>query len=263
MPSSDEAVVISDRPATVDVLTREQFLDLFEERYAPGQHVTLLGPTQRGKTTLCHQMLARVATPEHKAVLLAGKPPGRDPVMGRAAERLNLRIVEEWPPAWHYKDRKNNGYVLRPRQTMRDLKADKANVREHFRRAMVGNYSSRKPVITVCDEAHLIQNEYKLKEEYEAPLMRGAPVNAQWSLIQRGRYMSYLAYDAPEWFLIAYDPDVSNQRRYAEIGGVDPAFVLMVLRQLQTERGNDGRATVSEFLCIQRSGPELFIVATA
>lgn len=245
------------------MLSREEFLAFFASEYAPGQHVSLLGPTQRGKTTLSHEMLARVISPEHKCVLLAGKPPGRDPVMNSAAKKLNLRIVEEWPPGWHYKDRNNNGYVLRPRHSMRDLRADRENIAANFRRAMVSNYSSRKPVITVADEAHLVQNEYKLKEEYEAPLMRGAPINAQWSLIQRGRFMSYLAYDAPEWFLIAYDPDVANQRRYAEMGGVEPQFILATLRTLKTARGNDGRSTVSEFLCVRRSGPELFIVSIA
>jgi hypothetical protein len=246
----------------VDVLSRDEFLDKFAAEYAPGQHVTLLGPTQRGKTTLCHQMLLVTASPDHQCILLAGKPPMRDPVMNKAAERLNLVIVENWPPTAleQYKGRKRNGYVLRPRQTLRDLDADKQNVSTNFRRAMLHNYASSKPVITVSDEAHLIQNEYGLRKEYEAPLMRGAPHNSQWSLIQRGRHMSYLAYDAPEWILIAYDPDVENQKRYADIGGVEPRHLRTVLPTLRTRRGDDGRSTVSEFLCIKRSGPELFIV---
>lgn len=249
----------------VDVLSRDEFLDKFGNEYASGQHVTLLGPTQRGKTTLCHQMLGTTISPQHPAVLLAGKPPGRDPVMGKAAAKLNLQIISEWPPSavQRYKGRTRNGYVLRPAHDMKDHAATRDNIRRHFRAAMLDNYSSKTPVITVCDEAHLIQNEYRLKDEYEAPLMRGAPINSQWSLIQRGRYMSYLAYDAPEWLLIAYDPDVSNQRRYAEIGGVDPRYVALILQGLRTTRGNDGRATVSEFLCIRRSGPELFIVDVA
>lgn len=249
----------------VDVLSRDEYLQAFGEQYASGQHVTMLGPTQRGKTTLCHQMLGVVISPEHPALLLAGKPPMRDPQMNKAAEKLNLHVVQNWPPSTveKWKARNKNGYVLRPQHNMRDHAWTRDNIRHNFRAAMLDNYSSRTPVITVCDEAHLIQNEYKLKEEYEAPLMRGAPINAQWSLIQRGRYMSYLAYDAPEWLLIAYDPDVSNQKRYAEIGGVDPRYVALILQQLRTTRGDDGRSTVSEFLCIRRSGPELFIVDVA
>lgn len=249
----------------IDVLSRDEFLQDFQQQYAPGQHVTLLGPTQRGKTTLCHQMIGAVASPQHKAVLLAGKPPHRDPVMGRAAERLNLDIIEQWPPSSYrqYRNREKNGYVLRPRQSLYDIDGDTANLRRQFGMAMISNYGSKVPVMTVADEAHLVQNEYKLRKQYEAPLMRGAPHNSMWSLIQRGRYMSYLAYDAPEWILIAYDPDASNQKRYAEIGGVDPKYLQAVLPNLRTHRGNDGRSTVSEFLCIRRSGPELYVVDVA
>lgn len=225
----------------------------------PGQHVTMLGPTQRGKTTLCHQLLNVTVTPDHKCVILAGKPPGRDGTMALAADRLNLRVVEEWPPGWSYRDRHRNGYVLRPHQSLKNIDVDNENVREQFRKAMLDNYASSQPVITVVDEAHHVQNDMKLRKEYEAPLMRGAPVNAQWSLIQRGRYMSYLAYDAPEHFFIFYDPDRSNQARYAEIGGIDPQQIRRIISGLRTYRAETG-GTISECLYIQRSGPEFCII---
>lgn len=244
---------------TIEVIPRQEFIDEWD--YQDGQHVTMLGPTQRGKTTLAIQLLGKSATPDRKAVLLAGKPPGRDKVMGEAAKNLNLRVVEEWPPLPSYKDRKRNGFVLRPKQGLRDLDEDRENVRSNFRRALMSNYASKKPVITVVDEAHHVQNDLKLKNEYEAPLMRGAPVNSEWSLIQRGRWMSYLCYDAPEHVFIFYDPDISNQRRYSEIGGVDPEFIRHVVKNLKTYRTPNGM-TVSECLYIRRSGPQLYIVDT-
>lgn len=258
----------SSGPTHIDVLSRDDFLDYFGSQYAPGQHVTFIGPTQRGKTTLSHQMMGRVLTPDGiNAVLLAGKPPGRDPVMARAAEELNLRTVEEWPPPKgpiaYYRDKtQRNGYVLRPRHGMEDVRADNANIAKHFRAAMVDCYRSKPdhPVIIGVDEAHLVQNEYKLRSELEAPLMRGAPVCAVWCLIQRGRYVTYLAYDAPAWIIIYNDPDRDNQKRYSEIGGVDPSFVLSVVSGLKTYTGSDGKSTISEALCIRRAGPELFIV---
>lgn len=243
----------------IDVLTRQEFLDYFEENYGSGQHVLFLGPTQRGKTTLCHQMLSRVATPERKAHILAGKPPGRDHVMGEAAKKLNLRVVEEWPPQWSYKDRKRNGYVIRPHHSLKNLDEDSANLRTQFRSVMMSCYATKSDVILVCDEAHHIQNEYKLKAELEAPLMRGAPVCATWMLVQRGRYMTYLAYDATDWVLLYNDPDRSNRQRYSEIGGVDPRLIEEILAGLKTGKGANGN-TISEALCIRRSGPELFIV---
>jgi hypothetical protein len=244
----------------VEVVPRGDFIREFGSTYVQGQHVTFLGPTQRGKTTLCHELLSEVISTDHRCVILAGKPPGRDHTMASAAERMNLRIVETWPPLKNPRDRNRNGFVLRPHHTMRNLDADEANLRDQFGKAMRGNYASTKPVITVVDEAHHVQNDLKLKREFEAPLMRGAPVNAQWSLIQRGRYMSYLAYDAPEHLFIFYDPDRSNVRRYSEmIGGVDPGYVTELVVNLKTYRAKTG-GTISEALYIRRAGPYLCIV---
>lgn len=235
---------------------------MFGDDYQQGQHVTMLGPTQRGKSYCCRQMLGKVISPEHKCVILAGKPPGRDPGMEDAARELNLREVDEWPPPYNIKDRKLNGYVLRPHQGMRDLDADNANLRRQFRSALMRNYASKKPVITVVDEAYHVQIDLKLKQEYEAALLRGAPVNAEWSLLQRGRYTSLNAYDAAEHILIFFDPDETNVRRYAEfVGGVNPRTVANIVAGLKTERVATG-GTISEFLYLKRSGSQMYIVET-
>lgn len=241
-------------------MPRPTFLRRFKNDYASGQHVTLLGPTQRGKTTLAFQMLKEVISPERRTTVLAGKPPGRDPVMGKAAANLNLRIVEEWPPMWTPKDRKRNGFVVRPAQSMRDHDADEANIKRQFRVAMIDAYASTKPIILFVDEAYHVYHDLGLKKEYEAPLVRGAPICAEWSLIQRGRYMSYHAYSAPEHVLIFKDPDESNVKRYSEmVGGVNPRYIADIVNSLRTYRVGTG-GTISEALYIRRSGPEIYVV---
>lgn len=247
-------------PGRVEVMPRPAFLRRFAADYGNGQHVTLLGPTQRGKTTLAFQMLQKVISPQRRTTILAGKPPGRDHTMESAAKRLNLRVVEEWPPMWTPGDRKRNGFVIRPVQTLRDIEADENNLRKQFRAAMIDAYSSTKPNILFVDEAHHVYNDLGLKREYEAPLMRGAPICAEWSLIQRGRYMSYHAYSAPEHVLIFKDPDESNVKRYSEmIGGVNPRYIADIVNELQTYRVGTG-GTISEALYIRRSGPEIYVV---
>ena len=247
---------------TVPVLSRGEFLDMFGHDYRQGQHLTMLGPTQRGKTHTSHQMLHEVISPRLPVVMLAGKPPMRDLKMAEAAEYLNLRIVETWPPEWRPSDRKRNGYVLRPKHSMTDIEADNQNLHIQFKRALMALYASKKPVIVCVDEAYQVQVDLKLKKEYEAILLRGAPTVAEWSLLQRGRFSSYLAYDAPEHVLIFKDPDTSNVKRYAElVGGVDPYFTAQIVNGLETKRAKNGN-TISEFLYIKRSGPELYIVQT-
>lgn len=240
-------------------ISREQFLENFGNDYEAGQHVTFIGPTRRGKTTFALQLLDKVISPELPCVIFAGKPPERDPVMTSAAKMLNLRIVEEWPPSWNYKDKKRNGYVLRPRQTLKDLNADNANVENQYRKALQGLYASKKPVIIVQDESAHIQVDMKLKKETEAPLQRGAPVVAVWCLLQRGKYVSYHVYAAPEHVFIFFDPDRTNQERYSEIGGLDPKLAVTISQNLKTARGKDG-GTISECIYFKRSEPNRLVI---
>lgn len=244
-------------------VSRADFLRSFGERYRPGQHVTFLGPTQRGKTTLCIECLHVVISPTFKCTILAGKPSGRDNgLLVWAPKYLNLRVVEEWPPEWSPRDRKRNGWVLHPKQKMDDAEgtADDAELRKQFGRAIMSNFrQSKRPTITVADEAYQVQNDLKLKKVYEKPLLRGAPHNAMWSLLQRGAFASYLSYNAPEHIFIAYDPDQSNQQRYGEIGGIDPKQVSQIVGQLKTGEAKTG-GVISEFLYISRSRAEMLII---
>lgn len=245
----------------VPVIPRKEFARDFGREYSAGQHVTFIGPTQRGKTTLCIDLLQEVERHNKiPIVILAGKPPGRDYTIENVApEKLNLRTVDEWPPIRTYKDRKRNGYVLRPLDKAASRKEEEAKLRGEFEKAIMSNYQKKTPTITVADEAYLVQVTLKLKGEYEQPLMRGAPHAAMWSLIQRGAYVSYLSYNSPDHIFIFNDPDVANRKRYSEIGGVDPRFIYEVTNTLQTYEIESGQ-TISECLYIRRAGPQIMIV---
>jgi hypothetical protein len=250
-----------DTPRDVERISGQDFDKEFANEYRQGQHKTSLGPTGRGKTTSDHRALKRIITPDHPAVILAGKPPGRDARMAEAAKYLNLKVTEEWPPASKRLDkmRGKNGYVLRPHHTMTDIDLDNANMREQFRRAMLDCYGSKTPVIIVVDEVHHVENDLKLKKESEAALMRGGPINASWGNVQRGAYVSYHRYGAPEWLRLYKDPVVQNQQRYKDIGGVDPELLIYLNNQLRTQTVKSGQ-TVSESIVIRRSGPQIMIV---
>ena len=245
-------------------ISRKDFLAMFGADYRSGQHATFLGPTQRGKTTLAFQCLKTVISPKHKALVLASKPKGRDHMMEEVPKDLNLRVIHHWPPDYApIADRKKNGWVLKPNQRMRNPDEDNAILKTEFRAAILGAYrtSKDKPIITLADEAALIQYDLQLKKECDQALMRGAPVNAMWTIAQRGRWLSYHVYDAAEHLFIFYDPDLSNQARYGEIGGADKREIMRLTASLQTKRLENGR-TVSECLYIKRAGPEFFIIET-
>jgi hypothetical protein len=245
----------------LEVISRKEYLEEFKRDYKPGQHLTAIGPTQRGKSKITKDMLKKIISPDLKCIILVGKPPGRERTWEEeAAKELNLKIIETYPPPYSPKDRKRNGYLLRPRHSMKDPQADDLNLQLQFRAAIIGNYSKTgKGSITVVDEGHQVQVDLALKKICEAPLMRGAPDNGMWTLVQRGRNISYLCYDAPEHVLVFRDDDRSNQERYGEISGVDRAEIINYTKQLKMRRNTTG-GTISQFLYIRRSGAEIVIV---
>jgi hypothetical protein len=260
----NEPITANTGDGTIQVLTRESFLRRFAKTYGPGQHVTFLGPTQRGKTFLSHQMLDAVIRPDFKCLILSGKPPKRDSTMTKAAKQLNLRVVDEWPPEYRYGDRHRNGFVLRPKHNMKDDDTDELNMTRQFRRGLTWAYRSPKPLIVVADEAFQLQNELKLQKQFERILVRGAPVVAMWTLLQRGRFSSYFVYDQAEHLLIAKDDDMSNVSRYAELfGGLDKKFIMATVASLKTKSvptPNGSSVTISEFLYVRRAGPEMYVI---
>lgn len=82
--------VLSDfSPNEYGILTRQEFLQLFWHYQSAGEHVVILGPTGRGKTTLAGQMLVRPPT-DGVLIPTIGKP---DP----ALQHLG-KTADEWPP---------------------------------------------------------------------------------------------------------------------------------------------------------------------
>jgi hypothetical protein len=230
----------------------------------PGQHVTYLGPTGRGKSTLCFQLLGQVINPDHQVISLHGKIKGRDPVIGKAAKRYNLRTVPDLPSHTRQRlDRKRrfNGYMVVPLEKPSDPTEEQAKLQSAFRKAIHQNYrTTGKNTITHVNEAHQIQEELKLKRDIEAPLMRGGPDNAVWNEAQRGRYLSYHTYSAPEHIFVFYDDDADNRKRYSDLGCADPEEIYWLTSHLKTKRSRDGR-TISQCLYIRRSGG-MYVVDT-
>ncbi len=245
----------SARYGNLDVIPRDEFIASFGERYNVSQRLTMIGPPGRGKTRLGLQLLSVCISPKRKAVVLHGKIRGRDSMIPVAAKNLNLRVVSEWPPSWRPGDKNRNGWLLVPLETPGDTtREENATLRKEFAAAIHDNYhtSADKPRITVIDESHQAQHEMKLKEDIEAPMMRGRPDNSVWNFIQRGRYVSYHCYEV-EHVIVFYDSDTDNQRRYAEIGDVDPQEIRYLTERLERRQIKSGEI-ISDALYMGRDG---------
>lgn len=248
----------------VETIPRREFVHQFGRDYVPGQHVSFFGPTGRGKSTLCFQCLGEVISPDMPVFSLHGKIKGRDPVIAKAAKRYHLRMVTELPSSSRQMyDRKRhwNGYIIIPLDKPGAPAEEKARLQVAFKHAINRNYqTTNRNTITHINEAHQTQSDLGLKEDVEAPLMRGGPDNAVWNEGQRGAYLSYHTYNAPEHLFVFYDDDATNRKRYSDFGCADPKEIFELTSNLRTERSRDGR-TISQCLYIRRSGG-MYVVDT-
>jgi hypothetical protein len=255
----------------IPVVDRKTFVAEFGEKYTPA-HVTFIGPTQRGKTTLCFQLLHAVLTrhKKWKVRVLHGKIKGRDHTISDWAKKSNYRVVRSWPPTptprpKHWK-RNVKGYIVRPLRKEESAKEEERILREEFQKTIRSGYHSTgakrdKIVITLVDERAQADKDLRMSAELDAPLQRGLPDNPEWNNIQRGKWVSYHCFDAPEHIFIFKSDDSSNNERYAELGCADPQVVERVLSELKTKKVKTG-GTISQALYIRRSDRHMCIVDT-
>ena len=253
----------------VPLIAREQFVEEFAEKYTPS-HVTLIGPTQRGKTTLCFQLLGAIHRkhPKWKVIVLHGKIKGRDHTMEEAAKKNNYRIIREYPPPWTVRPskmrRRVNGYILRPLKK-EDLPAaeEEKLLKTEYAKALRKNYhyTGKEVRITLVDERAQADKDLRLTDQLDAPLQRGLPHNPEWNNIQRGAWVSYHCYDAPEHMFIYHDDHESNRKRYSEFGCADPEIIFELVSNLKMKKVKTG-GTISQCLYMRRSDRYMCIVDT-
>jgi energy-coupling factor transporter ATP-binding protein EcfA2 len=253
----------------VPVIPRKDFIRQFAKDYQPGQHVTFLGPSGRGKTRLAGEMAGAVVRrhPEIKIRALHGKIKGRDKTIEQFAKAADLTIGPAHEGSWLQRKvtrRKAHGHIVRPLEhPLESPAAENKLLAQQYKKTIhkAYNASPKKPVILLVDEAYQTHVDLKLKTDCEGPLMRGRPVCGEWSLLQRGRFVSMYVYDQAEDVLIFFDPTIDNQRRYGEIGGVDPRVLVKLSRRLKRQRVADG-STISQAIWFHRSSDQLAIVDT-
>src|SRR5579862_2849722 len=119
-------------------LPRENFLNEYWQ-YNPGEHVFIIGPTQRaGKTTLGFQLLEHTVRPSLDTTVFCMKP--RDKTVSSYTSALGFKEIPEWPPIKTFWQDKPEGYTLWPRHTY-DPDKDNEHLRNEFRKAMLHGYS--------------------------------------------------------------------------------------------------------------------------
>jgi hypothetical protein len=226
---------------------REDFIRDYWD-YRAGDHVTIVAPTDYGKTWFVNDLLAVTATQQLPAVTLATKP--RDRTVDRLVA-MGHRKVTAYPPrglgqvVTTWGEAKPPGWVVWPRH-VGDPLVDDANHRAVFRRAMLHDYGRNaahkrfnrrrgiRPIILNLDEIYSITVDLKMEREARTLWAKGRSVGiGVWGGTQRPYDIPQHAYSQPQHVFLGYTPDRRDRQRFREISGVDPDLVMGVTFQLQ------------------------------
>jgi hypothetical protein len=246
---------------------REEFLTRKLD-YQGGQHVGMWEPTEGGKTHLAYQMadVAMRQNPHLRFVSIM--PKSRSPATRRWAAKLNLKIIDSWPPPWS--PSKPRGYVLWPRHlTGVPVEVKRAHLTQVIRKCMDDQFQEGDS-ITLADDIYVQAVILGLNMDCEEFWTAGAEGKAGlWGPNQKpsgtigGGSVSTFSYNSPTHLIFGNDTDERNQKRFAEIGGgVDPKLVSSIVTNLRRFPVNtpDGMKRISEKLYIDKRGPYMCII---
>lgn len=198
---------------------RVSWHEFLSERFEweQGQHVTILGTTDGGKTTIMKAILPR----RRYRAIFACKP--KDPLIS-ACRREGYTVVRHWPPPTHVER-----CVFWPKiERMSDANAQ----RQAFYNALYHIYESGGWCIAFDEAAYIARTlglGHVLKFFYEqARTLKVSVV----TLSQRPKEIPLLAYSCARHVFLLRETDAVNLKRLSEISGVNSQAVKRIVPTL-------------------------------
>jgi len=231
--------------------------------YQPGEHVSYIEPTQGGKTHLMYQCLDRAMAQNPDLRTVSLMPKSRDPATWKWAEQLDLKVIDGWPPPKGWFSEEPRGYVLWPKHLKgAPPEQNRAHLAGIFRKCLSDQFQ-RGDSITVADDIYVLAVLMDLNQDCEEFWVAGSAGGAGlWGTLQKpsgtigGGSISSFTYNAPTHVFLGHDPDERNQKRFSEIGGVDPKMVSGLVANLPKHRIQTpgGIKNISGKLYIHKAG---------
>lgn len=186
-----------------------------------GEHVTMVGTTGSGKSTLGMQLLPLRG---HRCIICV-KP--ADALMRKIAREEDYTITTEWPPKKESAER----IILWPPNRGSDNMHEQA---ETVSRALRNLYREGKWCVYL-DELEWLTGPKYLGLENEVNPMWQHGRSLKLSLVtgaQRPRHVPMLAYDQATHLFLWQNSDKYNRQRMGDLGGMDSKLITEIMARL-------------------------------
>lgn len=213
------------------ILTRREFLEEFAYRYRRGQHVTLFGPTGRGKTTLAGQMLAVTHPPKSDVNGLITIQLGPD----QALEHLG-KPMDSWPPRIPIKlfDREDNKPHIYRYQPEPSKPEDFLRIRQTAARILRWFFSARNWTLFIPD-LQVVADPGMMglgKEVDQLIITTRKHQTSIWVDAQAPRWVPRSTGDMTSHLLVWRNRDEGTLTRLKQICGLDLGFLSDLLKSI-------------------------------
>lgn len=194
-------------------------------RWQQGEHVTLIGATGRGKTTLELAIL-----PMRRYVIFLGTKK-RDATQSALTRKMGYTLVAD--PDEIHPDVATK-WMLRPPfpkgATVAQLKKLHAGI---FRRALMMTFRQGQWTI-VCDEVRYLTDYLRLTDELELLWLQGRSLGVTVVAgTQRPRHIPLEAYSQARHIFLWHTPDGGDVARIAELASVNKEVVADIVPRLE------------------------------
>lgn len=209
--------------AAVTTFARVDFDELLDKmRWQPGEHVSIIGPTGYGKTTIARALLDR----RRFVAVLATKP--KDSTLSKMEQSKQYRKIDKWPPP--LSPELMSKVLLWPKfQGSADI-ADQSQV---IGEALMDMFAAGGWTIYVDELIYLVKM-LGLKLDLELIWQQGRELKL--SLVgctQRPAWIPLELYSQATHLFMFRSTDERDLQRLGGIGGLDPATIRRTLRGLR------------------------------